>query len=309
MAAFRGSILSAAVSAVDIALWDLKARHFEVPIYELLGGRVRERVRLHALIVGEDTVEALVARALEAAAEGFSAIKFQPLPPRSYDLPFAALVTEATQRVEAVREAIGPNVDLILELHRGLAPLQAAPLIDAVRAARPLYIEDPIQIDSIMAQADIASRATAPIGQGERWNSIWEFKDLLALGGPQYLRADVGQAGGITQCKKIAAIAEAYHSSMSWHNYLGPVLTAASVQLDACVPNVVTQEYCISADEGAAARGFRTAVRREGGELVIPTEPGLGVEVDEKALGELKLIGRRVWDAPLRRDGLIGYAM
>ena len=308
MAAFRGSILSAAISAVDIALWDLKGKHFEVPIYEFLGGRVRDRVRLHALILGQDAREALVNHALEAVAEGFSAIKFEPLPLRWFDLPLATLVAETKQNAEAVREAVGPDVDLIFELHRGLSPLQAWSLIEALRTTQPLFIEDPIQIDSIVAQADVARRASAPIGQGERLNNIWEVKDLLALGGPQYIRADVGQAGGVTHCKKIAAIAEAYHSCLSWHNYLGPVLTAASVQLDACVPNVTTQEYYLPADEGPAARPFRTASRREGGELIISTDPGLGVEVDETTLDALELIGRKPWDAPTRRDGLIGYA-
>jgi galactonate dehydratase len=308
MAAFRGSILSAAISAVDIALWDLKGKHFEVPIYEFLGGRVRHRVRLHALILGQNACDVLVGHALEAVAEGFSAIKFQPLPPQWFDLPLPALLAETKKTAEAVREAVGPNVDLIVELHRGLSPLQARSLIEGVRTTSPLFIEDPIQIDSIMAQAEIARGVTAPLGQGERLNNIWEITELLALGGSQYIRADVGQAGGVTHCKKIAAIAEAYHSCLSWHNYLGPVLTAASAQLDACVPNVTTQEYYLPADEGPAGRAFQTSVRREGGELIIPDAPGLGVEVDEKALGALELIGRKPWHAPTRRDGLIGYA-
>jgi galactonate dehydratase len=309
MAPFRGSVLMAAVSAVDISLWDLKGKLLGVPVYELLGGKVRDRIRLHALLLGQPTVEGLVQQAVEAVDAGFTAIKFEPFPADAPDLALSAIVAGTFERVSAVREAVGVGVDLILELHRKLTPLQALPVIESLRTAQPLFVEDPIQIDSISSQAAIARTFTIPLGQGERCNSIWEFKELLAQGGPQYLRADLGQAGGISHCKKIAAIAEAHHAAVNWHNYLGPVLTAASVQLDACVPNFVTQEYYVTADEGPMAAGFTTALRRDGGDAILSDAPGLGVDFDEAAIGELDFVGRPLIDAPRRRDGSLAASV
>ena len=143
---FRGSILSRGVSAVDIALWDVKGQHFQAPIWELLGGRCRDKVRLH-LLIGGGTPEQVHANAKAAAEEGFTAIKWDPIPAGYQDMSLAALIGGTVDQVAAAREAVGRDVDVILELHRKLTPLQAIPLCDALAEFRPLLIEDPIQID------------------------------------------------------------------------------------------------------------------------------------------------------------------
>jgi galactonate dehydratase len=314
MGPFRGSILGGAISAVDIALWDLKGKHLGVPVWELLGGRTRDRVRLH-LLIGGATLATLVESARSAAADGFTAIKFDPLPHEYADLAQDRLVRDTVDRVAAVREAVGPDVDLILELHRKPRPMQALVIVEALRAFHPLFAEDPVQIDSISSQADVSRRLTDPIGNGERLHSIWEFRELLVQGGSQYVRPDVGLAGGISHCRKIAALAESFHSVIVTHNFYGPLLTAASVQLDVAVPNVVVQEYSL-ADE-SSRDPIRTSLRREGGWMIAPEAPGIGVVLDVGAVSQddgdddpvIDIINRRVTDIPLRADGSVAYSV
>jgi galactonate dehydratase len=306
MGPFRGSILSAAVSAVDIALWDIKGKRLQAPIWELLGGRCRDRIRLHLLMEGETADEIAVA-AGAAAAEGFTAVKLDPLPPGYQDMGLARLIAEVTDRVAAARRAVGTDVDVIVELHRGLTPLQALPVIEALAPFNPLFVEDPIQIDSIVSQAEIARRLTVPVGHGERLHSIWEFRELLAAGGPQFCRPDLGLAGGLTHCKKIAAVAEAFHATVVTHNFLGPALTAASVHLDASIPNFLVQEYS-KIDEGPAAAAFPGTLQREGGYLPVGDRPGLGVELAEDLNIEIATLDELV-GIPLRADGSVAYAV
>jgi len=305
-APFRGNAVGGALSAVDIALWDLKGQRLGVPIWELLGGKCRDRVRLHLLMGGGDPA-AVSAKAKDAAEEGFTAIKFDPLPTGYQDLSLAALVDTVVEQVAAAREAVGSAVDIILELHRKLTPLQAIPVTEAVAQFRPLFVEDPIQIDSIQSQADIARRVSVPFANGERLTSIWEFRELLVAGGCQYVRPDVGLAGGISQCKKIATIAESFHAACVTHNFLGPVLTAASVHLDVAIPNFLVQEYS-KIDEGPMAAAFPGTLQRAGGYLLPPEAPGLGIRLDRSQLTLVEPGSREPRMVPLRSDGSVAYA-
>jgi galactonate dehydratase len=306
VAPFRGSVLSGAVSAVDIALWDIKGQHFQAPIWELLGGKCRETVRLH-LLMGGATPDDLAKNARAAAEEGFTAIKFDPLPAGFQDMTLDGLVGAVTDRMAAAREAVRRDVDLIVELHRKLTPLQAVPVAEAIGQFNPLLIEDPVQIDSIQSQAEIARRITSALANGERMHSIWEFRELLVAGGSQYVRPDVGLAGGLTHTKKIAAVAESFHAAVVTHNFLSPLLTAASVHLDVSIPNFIVQEYSKNDERQAAA--FPGALVRTGGVIPAPDRPGLGVQVDVEQLRE---VGRAMWDPrrnPLRADGSVAYAV
>ena len=307
MSPFRGSVLSGAISAVDIALWDIKGKHFGVPVWELLGGNCRDKIRLH-LLGGAGTPEAMVGAAKEAVEEGFTAMKFDPLPGGYQDMAVDRLIRTARDLTAAAREGGGPDLDLIVEVHRKLTPLTAVSLADALAEFNLYFLEDPLQIDSIMSQGEVARRSRVPIGNGERLNTIWEFKELLAQGGPQYVRPDVALAGGLTHCKKIAALAEAYHCAVVTHNFLGPLVTAASVHLDASIPNFVTQEYA-KGDEGAHHAIYKTALRREGGYIPIPTVPGLGVELDEALLAEATFTSMNQASTLLRNDGSVAYAV
>ncbi|WP_320064328.1 mandelate racemase/muconate lactonizing enzyme family protein [Micromonospora sp. RTGN7] len=308
MGPFRGSVLSAAVSAVDLALWDLLGKRLGVPVWQLLGGRVRDRIRLH-LLLGGTGAETLAGQAAAAVTDGFTAVKFDPLPANYADLSQARLVAEAEATTAAVRDTVGKDVDLLIELHRKLTPLQAEAVVPALARHHPLLVEDPIQIDSVSSQAEVARRALGvPMANGERLHTIWEFKELLAQGGAQYVRPDVGLAGGLSHARKIAALAEAYHAAVVTHNCLGPLLTMASVQLDTVIPNFVTQEYS-PIDDQLADGPARACVRREGGFLPVPQAPGLGVTLDLTDTRPLDLTGRPLTRIPLRADGSIAYAV
>ena len=313
MGPFRGSVLSGAVSAVDIALWDIKGKAFEAPVWQLLGGKVREKIRLHLLMGGSmqdgtTVAEGLRRNARAAAEEGFTAIKTDPLPIGFQSMTLSRLIHDTRENVAAMREGAGLDVDIILEIHRKLTPMNAIALAEQLVEFRPLFYEDPVQIDSIKSQGEIARRTTLPVANGERMHTIWEFRELFEAGGSQYVRPDLGLGGGITHVKKIAALAESYHSALVTHNFLGPVLTAAACNIDTSIPNFLTQEYS-KEDEAPVNSMFTTAWKREGGFIPVPDSPGIGVTLDGDALKARPFEPRGLQNIPMRTDGSVGYSV
>lgn len=309
MGPFRSAVITGAISSIDIALWDLFGKVTGLPVWQLLGGTCRDRLRLMRLIIGADNPRSISDAVRGAVEEGYTAIKFDPLPRNYADLPLISLIEHVVANVAAAREIAGTKVDLILEFHRSLTPLQLPPVLDAVAPFRPLFIEDPMQIDSIKAQGEIARRSPCPVALGERLNSLWEFNDQIAAGGAIYLRADVGLAGGISHCRKILALAEAHHLIPVWHNWQGPVITAATAHLCFAAPNFLVLEYFPEAEEGEGGKGYRTGFRREGGFLLPSTEPGLGVTFDADVVSRTDILGRAVHAIPRRGDGSVAFAV
>ncbi|MDP6041289.1 MAG: mandelate racemase/muconate lactonizing enzyme family protein [Candidatus Latescibacteria bacterium] len=305
---FRGTALSGAVSAMDIALHDIKGKHFDVPVWELLGGNCRDKIRLHLLGGGGPNPEAVHKNAKAAVAEGFTAIKFDPITGAYQNKGQAKLIQDAVDIVAAAREAAGPDVDLIVEIHRKLTPMVAVALGQALTPFHIFLMEDPIQIDTITTQSEIAKRIPVPLANGERNLNIWEFRELLEHGGPQYVRPDVALAGGISHCKKIAAIAESYHCAVVTHNFLGPLGTAASVHLDASIPNFITQEFS-KKDEGEHNAVYKCSYKREGGYILLPEAPGLGVELDDDKIADTPFTPNTNTSTLLRNDGSVAYAV
>jgi galactonate dehydratase len=283
---FRGADQMGALSAVDIALWDIAGQHFQVPAYQLLGGRQRDKVRLHYLMAGSsnEAIDTLVERARFAVREGFTALKLDPLPPHYQRLSQAKVIEETVRRLAAVRETVGWDLDIGVEIHRKLVPGDAIALAGHLVPLRPLFYEDPIPPLSMLAHAEVASKVTIPIAIGERHHTIHEFCDLLAHHSIHYVRPDVGLAGGLTHCKKIASLAESFHAGVITHNFISPLLTAASIQLDTAIPNCTLQEYCLWDEESPARDLLQAPLRREGGYIIPPEAPGLGVAVDEAFL-------------------------
>lgn len=316
MGPFRGSVLMGALSAVDIALWDIKGKAFDAPVWQLIGGKVRDKVRLHLLMGGirpdaadqGTTAEGLRLNAQDAAEEGFTAIKTDPLPDGFQSMTLSRLIHDTRENVAAMREGAGLDVDIILEMHRKLTPMQAVALAEQLVEFRPLFYEDPVQIDSIKSQGEIAQRTTLPVANGERMHTIWEFRELYEAGGSQYARPDLGLGGGITHVKKIAGIAESYHSAVVTHNFLGPVLTAAACNIDTSIPNFVTQEYS-KVDEARVNSMYTSAWKREGGYIPVPDAPGIGVTVDADALKAQPYESRPLQVIPMRVDGSVGYSV
>lgn len=307
MAPFRGAAISGALSAVDIALWDLRGRELGVPTHALLGGPYRDRVRLHRIIQGADT-ESLGRAAADAAAAGYTAVKFDPLGPAAIDATTSMLAATARERAAAVQDATNGRVDLIIEIHRALTPHQVPAVLDVLRPLAPLFVEDPIQIDTIDIQARLTSHGV-PLGLGERWQSPYEVREALQVGGPFVVRSDVALAGGISAAKKISAIAEAHHAQVSWHNWAGPVAAAATLTVDTAISNTLTHEH---AEDGLAAFGAaaHSGWRIDDGYAIASTMPGIGIDLDLERLPErVDVLDRPLHEIPRRRDGSVAFAV
>jgi len=303
---FRGAAISGALSAIDIALWDIAGKHFGAPAYQLMGGATRDRVRVYMHVDGQ-SVEDLHHSARAAAEAGFTAVRFTPFPEspgrQYYDLRYADLLTEAVERVAAVREAVGNEVDVCVEIHRRLGIPEAVELGRLLRPFRPFFYEDPITPDSVESMGEVARQVDVPIATGERLHTIWEFRELLQARAASYVRPDVCHAGGLTQGKKIAALAEAYNVGVIPHNPLTPVSTAACVQLDACIPNFVLQEYT-GEDQPPKSEMVIEPLQLDAGYLKIPEAPGIGIEIDEDYFARHPYEPRPL-DTPLREDGSV----
>src|SRR4051794_9135083 len=250
---FRGAAIMGAISAIDIALWDIAGKHFGAPVYQLLGGKCRDRARVYAHVFGATTDE-LVQGCIVAKQRGFTAVgHLTPFLDEPHDVPFfkthAAKMEDAIETVRRYREAVGTDVDLCIEIHRRLMPAEAGVLARGLEPYHPFFYEDPIRPDNLDAMAEGAQQISIPIATGERLHTIEEFAMLLRRGAVQYVRPDVCLVGGITHAKKIAAVAEAFNVQVVPHNPLSPVSTAACVQLAACIPNFALQEYPLGEDE------------------------------------------------------------
>ena len=280
---FRGAAIMGALSAIDLALWDVAGKHFGVPCYQLLGGKCRDKVRVYRHVTGA-TKEALVQGCLEAKARGYTAVgHLTPFLDDSRDVPYfkthAQGMRDAIRTVERYREAVGDEVDLCIELHRRLTPAEAVVLIDGIAEVHPLFVEDPVRPDNLDAMAYVASKSRIPIATGERLHTVQEFAMLLERRAAQYIRPDVCLAGGLTHAKKIAALAEAYYVGVVPHNPLSPISTAACVQLAACIPNFAIQEYPHEEAASPLSGIVKRPLRLENGFLHVPDAPGLGVEL------------------------------
>ena len=316
MGPFRGSILNAAISAIDIALWDIKGKYLSAPIWMLIGGKVRDKIRLHLLMGGSrpdasdlgTTAENLRLNAIDARNEGYTAVKIDPLPDGYQSMTISRLIKETKDNVAALREGAGLDVDIILEIHRKLTPMNAIALAEELKEFNPLFYEDPIQIDSIKSQGEIANKTSLPLANGERMHNIWEFREMFEAGGSQYARPDLGLAGGITHVKKIASIAESYHSALVTHNFLGPVLTAAACTIDSTIPNFITQEFS-TIDESPVNNMIKTSWKRNGGYIEVSEKIGLGIEVEFDKLKKQNFETRLDIKIPMRDDGSVGYSV
>jgi len=316
MGPFRGSVISGAVSAVDIALWDIKGKALEAPVWQLLGGKVRDKIRLHLLMGGirpnaadqGTTAEGIRLNARDAAEEGYTAIKIDPLPDGFQSMTLPRLIHDTRENVAAMREGAGLDVDIILEIHRKLTPMNAIALAEQLIEFSPLFYEDPIQIDSVKSQGEIAKRTKLPVANGERMHSIWEFRELFEAGGSQYVRPDLGLGGGVTGVKKIAGLAESYHSALVTHNFLGPVLTAAACNIDTSIPNFLTQEYSME-DEQPFNAIFNSSWKRDGGFISVPDTPGIGIDLEVESLKSQPYVPRDLQVIPMRTDGSVGYSV
>jgi len=267
-------VLTSAISGVDMALWDIKGKALGVPIYELLGGPTRSKVRVYAHVRNDP--ELLKQRKLE----GFRAFKTGVLDgTRSGIVASPAFVERAAKAFADLREAGGDDVDIGIDFHGAISPQNAKLLIKAYEPYHPMFIEEPINCQNVDLMAEIARGTPLPIATGERIFTKWGFREILEKGAATILQPDLCHAGGISEVRLIAGMAEAYYAAIAPHNPLGPISLAAGLQIAASIPNFLCQEQ-VDLGVGYLKKAFVV----KDGYVDVPTMPGLGIEVDEESL-------------------------
>ena len=274
----RGGVVQmSAISGIEIALWDIKGKALGAPVYELLGGPMRDRIWCYGRWDGA-TPELAVERALSFTEQGLTALKGDPFDHRGLFIPIEA-ERLAIRKLEAVRGAVGDDVELLVEVHGRLAPSDAIRIGNAMEPYRPFVYEEPVPPQNIDALQRVAEAVSIPIATGERLYTKWDYADLLSRQIVAMIQPDIVQGGGILELKKIAAMAEAHYVGFQPHNPYGPLCTIASLHLDACVPNFMIQEGGIHPwFQDVCFDGFP---RQKDGFLPLPQGPGLGIEIDE----------------------------
>jgi galactonate dehydratase len=286
---FTGGAITGAVSAIDIALWDIKGKSLGVPVYDLLGGKIRDKARVYGHVKGR-TIANLVEEAVRLKEQGYTALgHLNPLLDEREEEPYyrahAYKMEEAIDNVRRLREAVGPHVDLCIEIHRRLTPPEALVLGRGIEQYKPMFFEDPLRPNNHDAMAWLQDHIPIPIATGERFTSIYHFQALLTRQAVQYLRPCVCLVGGITATKKIAAMAEAHDMLVVPHNPLSPLSLAACLQVDACIPNFAIQEYpCgspgLDGRSGLVGQDMMLGLDLPvDGFIRIPDAPGIGIEL------------------------------
>jgi galactonate dehydratase len=304
-----GPVLMSAIAGIDQALWDIKGKDLNVPVHSLLGGPVRERIRVYSWIGGDrpsDTAKA----ATDAVARGFTAVKMNA----TEELQFVDTydkVERVLENVQAVRDAVGPNIGLGLDFHGRVHKPMAKVLMRELAPFKLMFIEEPVLSDHLEAIPELAAIAPAPIALGERLYSRYDFKRVLAIGGVDIIQPDPSHAGGITETRKIAAMAEAYDVALALHCPLGPIALAANLQLDAVCHNAFIQEQSLGIHYNASNDlldyiSDRSVFAYDDGFVTIPNGPGLGISVNEEYVAERAKVGHR-WRNPIWRhaDGSV----
>ena len=268
-----GPVLTSAISGVDMALWDIKGKALGVPVYELLGGPTRSRVRVYAHASDVETLK----KRREAGFTAFKTGVYQDHPARIVETP--SFVGQVAERFAALRKEGGNGVDIGIDFHGAISPQTAKLLIKALEPYQPMFVEEPVACQNVDVMADIARGTHLPIATGERIFTKWGFREILEKGAASILQPDLCHAGGITEVRLIAGMAEAYYAAIAPHNPLGPISLAAGIQLSAAIPNFLCQEQ-VSLGDGY----LKTPFEIQDGYIEIPRGPGLGIELDEDAM-------------------------
>ena len=299
-----GPVLMSALSGLDQALWDLKGKALGVPVWQMLGGKVREKIRAYAWIGGDRPHE--IADAAAARREqGFTAVKMNA----TAELDFLGTPNALSQVVERVRAAQAQGMEVGLDFHGRVHKPMAKQLAKLLEPLGLLFLEEPLLSENPEGIAIISQLVSTPIALGERLYSRWDFKPFLASGAVDIVQPDLSHAGGISECRRIAAMAEAFDVAVAPHCPLGPLALASCLQLAAVAPNVVLQEMSLGIHYNVGHDLLSFVVNKDvlspvDGFLPIPEGPGLGVEIDEAAVREAHLTPHR-WRNPVwrHRDG------
>ncbi len=301
-----GSILNSALSGIEHALWDILGKSLGVPVWRLLGGQFRDRIRVYQSPHGA-TPDALAEDAVRLIERyGYTALKIGPQPPNWTSMPYSTVVRESAKRLEAVRRAVGDDIEIGVDAHaRIFEPVRALEMAEALKPYRPFFFEEALRPENIDAMAEVRAKATIPIATGEMLYTKFQFRELLEKKGADIIQPDVCIAGGLLELKKIAAMAEAYYVMVAPHNPMGPVATAVNVHFAVSTPNFLILEY--SPDDVGKRRDLLVEpLKVTDGYIDVPQAPGLGVELN---LDAFKQYPSARWHRPfpVNTDGSLGF--
>lgn len=302
-----GIILMSALSGIDMALWDLAGKIAGLPVWALLGGKCRDRIRTYGHAYGKTPAELEEDAHNKVTRYGFTALKCFPLVSESETLPpWSRMVRAVPERIDAVQTGAGPDVDIAVDAHAVLSsPARAVELAVMIEPYHPLFLEEPLRPENIDALAQVVRKSKVPIATGEMLYGKWMFRELLAREGAHIIQPDVCITGGILETKKIAALAESFHVDVAPHNPMGPIATAANVHLCATIPNFLILEY-IPDDTKQRCDIVDEPVTFREGYLEIPDKPGLGIELRKENLEQHP---PAMWHRPFRynQDGSAAF--
>jgi galactonate dehydratase len=299
-----GPILMSAISGIEQALWDIKGKYYNMPVYEMLGGAARDKVRVYSWIGGDRPNDAGEAARKQIEA-GFTAVKMNATEELHYIDCFSK-VEKVLDRVAAVREVGGKDFGIALDFHGRVHKSMAKVLAKELEPYRLMFIEEPVLPENNEALREIAKYTSTPIAVGERMYTRWGFKELLEQGIVDIIQPDVSHAGGILETRKIAAMAEAYDVALAPHCPLGPIALASCLHVDACSPNAFIQEQSLGIHYNAGSDLLDYLVDPKvfaynNGFVDLPSLPGLGIEVNEEKVREMAKIGHN-WKNPQWRN-------
>ncbi|WP_126243708.1 galactonate dehydratase [Chitinophaga rhizosphaerae] len=304
-----GPILMSAIAGIDQALWDIKGKFYNAPVYQLLGGKARDRMKVYSWIGGDRPNEVGEA-ARKMAEQGFLAVKMNATEEIQY-IDSYDKIDAAIRRIAAVREAGGPGLGIGIDFHGRVHKPMAKILAKELEPFRPMFIEEPVLPENNEDLREIARHVAIPIATGERMFSRWQFKSLLMDGYADIIQPDVSHAGGITECKKIISMAEAFDVAAAPHCPLGPIALAACLQVDATCHNAFIQEQSLGIhyNQGSDLLDYltdKTVFQYRDGYVDIPSKPGLGIEINESHVRKMAEEGHN-WRNPVWRhtDGSV----
>lgn len=284
-----GPILMSAIAGIDQALWDIKGKYYDAPVYELLGGRCRDRVRVYQWVGGDRSSE--IAREAEQLVEaGYTAIKMDAIE-RMRPIDSPSSVDSVVDRVETVRRAVGEAVDIAVDFRGRASTPMAQRLITALEPFEPMFIEEPVLPEHNDNLGTIAANTTVPLATGERMYSRWDFKGLLESGTVAVVQPDISHAGGITEVSKIATMAHPYDIAVALNCPIGPIALAASMQVCASIPNLLIQDHGFAFSEATSGIPYEylatpDVFEFDDGFLSVLSDPGIGIKIDEDAVRE-----------------------
>lgn len=301
-----GSIVNSAISGIEHALWDVTAKAAGLPVWALLGGRVRNKVRVYQSARGDSPQEVAESAKQLVETYGYTAIKMSPHDPNDNQMPYNRVTRIAGQRVKAVRDALGPDTDIAVDIHAHYFEVQRA-----VRVAKeiepyyPFWLEEPIRPENFDAMKKLSDHVDIPLASGECNYTKYEFRDLINIQALDIVQPDICACGGIMELKKIAAMAEAQYIMVAPHNPMSPLAAAVNVHFAASTPNFLILEYRAPV-EGAYKDVLKEPLMVSDGYLDIPNKPGWGVELNEEAFEHMP---PKPWkrNTQLRADGSVAF--